>query len=121
MDNTKELILLTKGLQSEIIELRKDVQSLHVKQEKTFISVQEAAIILDLSVQTVYHYIHQRRIPYYKPNGRNVYFKKGELEEYIERHRIKSDEELDELASNYIVNGFSSQKPQREITKKLLK
>ncbi len=121
MDDTKELVLLIKDLQSEINELRKDVHSLKIKQEKKFISVQETAIILDLSIQTVYHYIHQRRIPYYKPNGRNVYFKKEELEAYIQRHRIKSDEELDELASNYIVNEFSSPKHRRKAVKRLRK
>jgi len=41
-------------------------------------------------------------LPYYKPSGKKIYFKKSELEEWIFKHRIKSSEDIEKEADEYI-------------------
>ena len=38
---------------------------------------------LGVSLQTLYHYCHQKRIPFYKPNGRKNYFLKRDLDAFL--------------------------------------
>ncbi len=43
-----------------------------------------------------------RKIPYYKPNGKLIYFNREELESWLQRNRITPDCELDEQAKRAI-------------------
>ena len=59
-----------------------------------FVTLEQAAEILGLSKATLYSYTHRRIIPFYKPNGRMVYFKVTELMEFIESSRRSSVDEI---------------------------
>jgi len=55
--------------------------------EKRFIGVEELATYLDISVNTIYFWIYQRKIPYHKI-GRLVRFDLREIENWIKSRRI---------------------------------
>lgn len=55
---------------------------------KNLVGVDKAAEVLDVSVNTIYAWVNQRRIPYLKI-GRLVKFDIIELEEWIKDKRIK--------------------------------
>lgn len=62
------------------------------------LDLNQAAEYLKLKPSYMYSLIHQKRIPYYKPNGKRVYFNKAELNKWIIKSKIKS---IDELAEEY--------------------
>lgn len=62
--------------------------------ESNFVTLERAAQILGLSTGTMYQYTHRRIIPFYKPNGRMIYFKVTELMEFIESSRRSSVDEI---------------------------
>ena len=43
-------------------------------------------------------------IPHYKPNegAKLLYFKKNEIEEYMTAYKVKTQDELNQIANNYI-------------------
>jgi len=51
---------------------------------KQFLSVREAAEFLDVTRATLYTMAYLKMFPKYKPNGGRVYFKRSDLERYIE-------------------------------------
>ena len=68
-----------------------------------FLTVQEAAIFLKLSVPTVYAMIHQKRIPFMR-SLRRCYFLKADLISYLKQGREKSNAELSEEVNKYEAN-----------------
>ena len=68
------------------------------KSQEDFVTLQEAAQILGLSKGTIYQYTHYKTIPYYKPNGRKIYFKIKDLIDFMERGRRSSIDEIKQQA-----------------------
>lgn len=67
---------------------------------KEVLNVEEAAMLLDVSKSRIYHLVSSRDIPYYK-QGKNVYFKKKEIEEWQLQNRIPTNSEIDSKAATY--------------------
>lgn len=68
---------------------------------KNVLSVEDAAILLGLSPSTIYRWTMSKIIPHYKPNGKLVFFNKKELEEWMMRNRVASEDEIMDEAANY--------------------
>lgn len=56
---------------------------------KDFLTIQEAALYLDYSVAYIYKLTHLGTLPFYRPNGKKIFFKRTELNEWIAQHRSK--------------------------------
>jgi len=56
--------------------------------EKRFIGIKDLATYMDVSVNTIYSWVWQKRIPYCKI-GRLVKFDLREIETWIEKHKPK--------------------------------
>jgi len=50
------------------------------------------------------------KIPFYKPSGKRVYFHKEDLDKWIQRKRVKTMEEIEQEAIEYIVNNKMKRK-----------
>lgn len=73
------------------------------KSKKSFIDSKEASEFLGISISTVYKYTFYNIVPHYK-TGKKLYFKKEELENWLNQRKIKSNDELAkeiEKKSNY--------------------
>ena len=68
---------------------------------KDVLTVEEASLIIGLSPSTIYKMTATRQIPFYKPNGKLVFFNKHELEEWAMQNRVATAEETDARASDY--------------------
>jgi len=70
---------------------------------KNILSLQEAAEYLQTSKAQLYKLTSERTIPFYKPNGKKIYFKRDELDEWIYGSRVSPHHEIDAQASDYII------------------
>ena len=68
-----------------------------------FIKVPEAAEYLGYTKSYLYKLIQAREIPFYRPNGRICLFKQEELDLWIEKGRVKTNEELIADAQAYMI------------------
>ena len=41
---------------------------------------------------------HEQTIPFYKPNGKMIYFEKSDILDWIRKNRVASDDEITEAA-----------------------
>ncbi|MDM9630256.1 helix-turn-helix transcriptional regulator [Robiginitalea aurantiaca] len=71
--------------------------------EKEILTVDEAASFTGFSKSHIYKLVHYRRIDHYKPNGKNIFFRKEDLEAYLlqGKREAKSKEEIQSIAANW--------------------
>ena len=66
------------------------------------LNTNQAADYLSITKSTLYKHTAEREIPHYK-NGKKLYFKRVELEEWLTRHRITTKGEIEQMANEYIL------------------
>ncbi len=71
---------------------------------KEILNFNDASTFLNYSKSYLYKLTHSRQIPHYKPNGKMLYFKKSDLEEWLLRNRVKTADEIEQEAIDYVVN-----------------
>jgi len=80
----------------------KEIRQLLTAQTDEPLNIDEACKYLSLSKSFVYKLTSKGQIPYFKPNNKKIYFKKSELNEWLFRNRINTDDELVIVAENYL-------------------
>lgn len=68
---------------------------------KEVLTSEEAARYLGVSKSYLYKMTMRKEIPHYKPMGKMCYFNREELEQWLQRNRIATDEELNQQAAAY--------------------
>ena len=81
---------------NKIFELLKEIKQLIMNQNLELLDLNQAAEYLKLKPSYIYSLIHLKKIPYYKPLGKRVYFDKSELNKWIKESKIKSVDEVEE-------------------------
>lgn len=89
-------------MKNNILNENDDFRTWH----KEFLSLPEAAEYIGVSKSTIYKLTHKKKIRYYKPNGKLIYFEKQDLTDFILSKFEKScDEIFDTFIKNKEVNG----------------
>ncbi len=83
-----------------VLEKKIDEQTLLQKEVLNF---NEACKYLDLSASHLYKLTSQKEIPHYCPQGKRLYFRRDELDAWLQRNKQTSSQEIDSEASNYII------------------
>ena len=71
--------------------------------QKTVLNFAEACEFTGLSKTYMYKLTHQRRIPHFKPHGKNIYFNREELEQWLLQNPVKTAEQKEREAVDYVV------------------
>lgn len=69
---------------------------------KNVLTIEETAMMTGLSKGYIYRLTSSHQIPHYKPSGRNIYFKKDEIENWLLQGRVKTQSEIESEASTYL-------------------
>jgi len=67
------------------------------------LTVQQAADFLNLTVPTIYTKVSKNELPFMKRSKR-LYFSKKELTEYLKKGRVKTNDEIEAEANEYLAN-----------------
>ncbi|ASX25896.1 excisionase family DNA-binding protein [Candidatus Williamhamiltonella defendens] len=87
-----------KSLQQQIAQ----ITSLLLTQ-KEVLTIEECCLYMGLSKAYLYKLTHFRQIPFYKPNGKKIYFKRTEINSWLLNNKSLSDEEMETAAANHVV------------------
>jgi|SRR5690554_1957325 len=66
-----------------------------------FLTVEQTAEFLTLSVPTIYSKVSRRELPYMK-RGKRLYFARKDLEAYLQGGRVKTVKEIEADADQYL-------------------
>ncbi len=86
----RTLLLEMQDVERALDELTNVCSKIFIQSNNSFITANEAAKYLGCSAANIYKLTSNCEIPYYKPNGKKLYFKKNELDEWIEKSRVPS-------------------------------
>ena len=70
---------------------------------KDVLNFKEAARYLDVSRSHLYKLTYRKEIPHYKPRGKQVFFEKRELDQWLLQNRQKTKAEIEQAAIDYVV------------------
>ena len=85
------------------VEQRLDRIEQLLRGQKTVLNFTEACEFTGLSKTYMYKLTHQRRIPHFKPHGKNIYFNREELEQWLLQNPVKTAEQKEREAVDYVV------------------
>ena len=71
--------------------------------QKTKMNFSETCKYLDVSESHLYKLTSTKQIPHFCPQGKKLYFKRIELDDWLQRNRQSSTDEIDKLATEYIL------------------
>ena len=71
--------------------------------EKEFLTTKETAAYLGMALSYLYKLTSKKSIPFYTPTGKKIYFKKSELDEWMNRGRVATNEENESRAQSSLV------------------
>ena len=93
-------------MNEEIKERFDRLERLSIMAAKNVLTIGEAALLLGLSKNYIYHLTMKKKIPYYKPNNaKMVYFDKNELEAWALTNRRGTAAEAEQKAAAYCAGG----------------
>ena len=72
---------------------------------KEVLNSEEAARYIGISTGTLHKLTHNRALPYYKPSGKLCFFNRRELEAWLQRNRISSNDEIADRAYTIAMRG----------------
>lgn len=85
------------------IELRVSELENLVLHTKNVLSFEEASRFLNLSKSYLYKLTSGNLIPYYKPQGKMLYFEKTELEAWLRQNPVKTRAQTEAEAQKYVL------------------
>lgn len=81
------------------------IEQLTLLAAKDALTMDDAAAYTGLSKSYLYRLVCEKKIPYYKSaGGKQTYFKKSELCDWLLKHRVSTTEEAQESAAAYCVS-----------------
>ena len=84
--------------------IKDEIEALHKKfsyldiLNKNVIDIDECVYLTGLKKQTLYKYTSECIIPHYKPEGKKIYFKRVEVEQWMLSNRVSTINESKEIA-----------------------
>ena len=97
MENPFEIIL------EKLNSIETAIEKLNTasKSEEDFMNIDQVSSFIGLAKSTVYGLIHKQKIPYFKASKR-LYFKKSDIVNWITSSKVKTKQELNQMADEYI-------------------
>ena len=92
-------------MENIILEKLTNIENLLKAQTEKSLTFDEAARYLDVSKSHLYKLTSANKIPHYKPQGKRIYFTRAELDTWLLRNPVKTTQDIEQEANNYLVNG----------------
>lgn len=70
---------------------------------KNVLNLEDVALLTGYSKSHLYKLTSTQKIPHYKPAGKQVFFDKKEIEDWMRQNHVVSDENIEEMADNYLM------------------
>ena len=89
-------------LKVESFEHRIEVLENTLSAAKEVLTLEEAALFMGISKSSLYKMTHKHELPFYRPNGKLIYFEKSELMKWMRQSRTMSETETKEAAAQHM-------------------
>ncbi len=73
--------------ENQFTSVMEQIRSLAIP-SKEIMTVEDCALYTGLSTSYIYKLTHRKEIPFFKPMGKRLYFKRSEIEQWLLRNRL---------------------------------
>ena len=91
-----------ESVHNEIVDLKSILLKVLTATKET-LDFEETCLYINISKSYLYKLTSQGLIPYYKPNGKKIYFSRSELDEWVLRNKSYSSDEIAEQVDNNMI------------------
>ena len=91
-----------KEIISLLIEIRDSLKEKNIL-NKEFLTIEEASAFLGVSTSCIYKITSQKKVTYYKPSGKLIYFKRDDIEQFVLSNPIYSKDVMNEMSADYLL------------------
>ena len=97
-------VQMDSDLAKYVAELEKRVRNLEDKFDSgnEVLTLQEAAQYMGIARSSLYKMTSNQTIPFYRPNGKLIFFDKADILTWIRQYRVFSTEEIEEEARRHM-------------------
>lgn len=92
-------------MEEKILEQLNRIEKYTLLSAKNVLSLDDVSVLTGLSKSHLYKLTCRHQIPHYKPNGKQVYFDRGEVENWMKQNRVVTEQEIEEKAATYVAIG----------------
>ncbi|WP_298286853.1 helix-turn-helix domain-containing protein [uncultured Lutibacter sp.] len=71
---------------------------------KEVMNLNQLCDYLELSKSHIYKLTSTQEIPHYKSGGKKLYFNKYEIDKWVLKNRVDTNDEIETMAANYLMN-----------------
>ncbi|SEJ40378.1 transcriptional regulator, AlpA family [Myroides marinus] len=79
----------------------KEAIGFNLIQQKEMINVQELSDYIGMSTSSIYKLVYNNVIPFYKPNGKILYFDREEINTWLRQNKSQSVAQIEQQALDY--------------------
>lgn len=90
-------------MEDEILEQLAEIRNFSLLAAKNVLDMDDVVLLTGLSKGYIYKLTCKKEIPYYKPNGKLIYFDRQEVEGWMKQNRVNSVVEAEQQASKYLL------------------
>ena len=72
---------------------------------KNVLCFEDVRLLIGVSGSHLYKLTSGNKIPFYRPNGKQIYFDRKEIEDWMRQNRVKPTYEIEAEAAAYVVTG----------------
>lgn len=80
-----------------------EIRNFSLLAAKNVLDIDDVVLLTGLSKGYIYKMTCKKEIPYYKPNGKLIYFDRQEVEGWMKQNRVNSVVEAEQQASKYLL------------------
>ena len=73
-----------------------------LRDAKQVLTLEEAALFMGISKSSLYKMTHKHELPFFRPNGKIIYFEKSELLNWMRQNRSMSEAETKAAATRHM-------------------
>lgn len=96
-------------MEKELQELKiylKRIENYTLLAAKNVLTLEDVTLLTGLSKSYIYKLTCTKQIPYYRPNGKQIYFDRTEIQTWMKQNRVATESEVEQKAANYISTGI---------------
>lgn len=92
-------------MEEKILDQLSRIERYSLLAAKNVLCFDDVVLLTGLSKSHLYKLTCSHQIPHYKPNGKQIYFDRTEIEAWMKQNRIATTQETDQKATTYVVTG----------------
>jgi len=88
----------------DVLEKLDELKQLTLLSGKNVLNFDDVLLLTGFSRGHLYRLTSQNKIPYYKPFGKDVFFKREEIENWLTQNRVCTVDEAELIASKHTIS-----------------